>query len=236
MLDDVFSRFAKNPIGFVKRAFYKLVIGPIKYGKGDDYDAARYWDKRLTKYGDSLRGVGDEGKSNKENIQEYARDEKVFTDLIKSLNFDLSQVKILDIGCGTGFYADILKRLGVINYTGIDITDTLFPKLCEQFPDYEFIKKDITTEKIDGKYDLIIMIEVLEHIVNDDKLSSATNTIKNLLTDNGVFAISCIWETGRKHMFYVRQWSLDEVKSRFAGYNISEMIPFRGSNLITIRK
>ncbi len=235
-MSDILARFVKNPFGFIRRVIFKKFIGPRKYGKGDDYDAARYWEDRLSKYGDSLKGVGDEGKSDRENIEEYARDEKIFCDVCNGLNIDFEKAGVLDIGCGTGFYADILQRQGVKAYTGLDITDHYFEKHRERFPDFEFIKKDITSEKHEGSYDLIIMIEVLEHIVNDEKLDFAMDNIKRCLKENGVFLLSSVWEQGGKHMFYVRKWALDEIKQRFEDYHFSDPIPFRGSNMVAIRK
>ena len=235
-MPDILMRFLKDPLGFIKRVFYKTFIGPKKYGREDDYDAARYWDDRLSKYGDSLRGVGDEGKSDSDNVKEYVRDEKIFTDLLNSLNLEYDKIRVLDIGCGTGFYADILRRLGVRDYTGIDITDTLFEKHRQNLPNFKFVKMDFTTGKHTGQYDLIIMIEVLEHIVNDDKFTFAMDNIKSCLDENGVFVISSVWKSGGKHMFYVRKWTLDEIRAAFSDYKISPLIPFRSSNMITITK
>jgi 2-polyprenyl-3-methyl-5-hydroxy-6-metoxy-1,4-benzoquinol methylase len=236
-MSDILSRFIKDPCGFIKRVFFKKFIGPKRYGKGDDYDAARYWEDRLSKYGDSsLKGVGDEGKSEEDNIREYARDEKAFTEFCNRYNIDFKNASVLDIGCGSGFYTDILSRLGVKDYTGIDITDALFAKHRKEFPDYKFVKKDFTSEEHRGQYDLIIMIEVLEHIVNDDKLTFAMENVKRCLKNDGVFIISSIWKSGGRHMFYVRKWTLDEISKRFEGYEISEPVPFRGSYMVGIRK
>lgn len=230
------SRFTKDPLGFIKRVIYKTIIGPIKYGRGNDYDAARYWDDRLSRYGESLKGAGDEGKSDQDNIREYERDEKIFSEYIQSLGLDMQNISVLDIGCGTGFYADILNRMGVKNYTGIDITDTLFEKHEKRLPHYEFIKKDFTTQKHDGSYDLIIMIEVLEHIVNDDKLTFCMENVKRCLKDDGVFVISSVWREGKRHLFYVRKWTLDEIKARFEGFEFSEPMQFRSANIIHIKR
>ena len=234
-MSDILSRFIKNPFGFIKRVIYKKFIGPRKYGNGNDYDAASYWEDRLAKYGDSLRGVGDEGKSDRENAEEYARDEKIFCDVCSGLDIGFKDASVLDIGCGTGFYTDILQRQEVKDYTGIDITNHYFEKLRERFPDYKFIKKDFTSEKHEGEYDLIIMIEVLEHIVNDENLDFAMENVKRCVKKNGIFLISSIWEKGGRHMFYVRKWTLDEIKKRFEGYHFSEPIPFRGSYMVAIQ-
>jgi hypothetical protein len=36
------SKFKNDPFSFIKKALFKTIIGPIKYGGGSDYDAARY--------------------------------------------------------------------------------------------------------------------------------------------------------------------------------------------------
>ena len=63
MLKDILSRFKKDPLDFIRRALFKTIVGSRKYGKGNDYDATRYWHNRFSKYGQSLKGAGDEGLS-----------------------------------------------------------------------------------------------------------------------------------------------------------------------------
>lgn len=231
---DVFSKFKKDPLGFIRRALYKTLIGPLKYGKKNNYDAARYWHDRFSRYGFSYKGAGDEGSSEEENRERYAKAAKVFTDLCQRecVDFQNANASVLEIGCGTGFYTQLFHNLGVNNYVGVDITDVLFPDLKKQFPQFRFIRKDITSDKIDGKFDLIVMIDVIEHIVNEDKLSFAMENVKNCLSNNGIFIVAPLMEVSKKHLFYFRSWSLEDIKQRFSGYIFRELV----SSILVIRK
>lgn len=236
MLKDILSKFKKDPLGCTRRVLYKSIIGPLKYSKGADYDAARYWHDRFSKYGLSLKGAGDEGLSEKENEKIYAKAAKVFTDLCRKEGIDFQSARVLEIGCGTGFYTQLLHNLGVKSYIGIDITDVLFPDLRKKFPQFKFIRKDITSNNIRGEFNLIVMIDVIHHIVEKSKFSFATENVKNCLSANGIFIASPIMEAGKKHLFHVRFWPLEDIKQRFPGYIFGELVPFRNSHLLVIRK
>lgn len=231
------SRFRKDPIGFIRRGFCKRIIGPVRYGKGDDYDALRYWHDRFSKHGVSLRGAGDEGLSLRENKEMYENASKVFVDLCRKEHVNFNELRVLEIGCGTGFYTNVLHGLGVRNYLGIDITDVLFPDLKREFPQFRFLKRDITTKMIEESFDLIIMIDVIEHIVSEAKLDFAMENVKKSLSAKGVFIVApIITDVGKRHLFYLRSWSLNDLSKRFSGYVVGELIPFRGSGITTIKR
>jgi len=206
----------------------------MKYGSGDDYNASRYWHDRFSKYKMAIRGVGDEGLPEQDNKIMYAEAAKVVVDLCQEQNIDFKSASVLDIGCGNGFYAQLLYDLGVKNYTGLDITDSLFPNLKEKFLNFEFTKKDVSTDKINGRFNLILMIDVIQHIVKDSKLSFALNNVKNCLADHGVFILAPIKKVGKKHLFYVHFWSLEDIKLRFPDYTFTEPVPFRDSSMVSI--
>lgn len=206
------------------RILYKVTIGPYKYSKEDGYDAENYWKDRFSKYGFSIKGVGHEGLSEEENVKKYYDIGKVFKTICYDERIDFQISKILEIGIGTGFYTNILHDLGAKNYTGIDITDVLFFENRKKFSQYEFIKKDITVDKIDDKFDLIVMIDVIEHIVEKSKFVFAMNNIKNALSSDGIFIIYPITDITKKHIFYVHSWSLKDMNDIFSGYNFREVM------------
>jgi SAM-dependent methyltransferase len=232
----VVSRFAKDPVGFIKRVLYKTTIGAIKYGRADGYDAARYWQDRFSRYGRSIKGPGDEGLSEGENEKMYAEAAEVFFALCKKEGIDFTKSTVLEIGCGNGFYTQLLKDAGVKSYTGIDIADALFPDFNNRFPAFKFIKKDITDDTINGTYDVIIMVDVIQHIVNDAKLTHAFENVKRCLGANGVFILSAISEVHKRRLFYVQAWMLEDIKQRFVGYSLGDVVPFRESAIVAIRK
>lgn len=232
---ETFSKFLSDPFGFVIRGLYKITIGKIKYGRGKDYDAVRYWHDRFSKYGFSLKAVGPEGLSEEENKKMYMEAARIFMSLCQKEEVDFKNANILEIGVGTGFCTQLLYNCGVTRYTGIDITDVLFPTLRRMFRNFSFIKKDVTTEKIDGKFDLVIMIDVIEHIVNASKLSYAMQNVKQCLSENGVFILAPIREENKRLPFYERSWSLETIKKEFSNYAFSELIPFRDDYILSIR-
>jgi len=229
-------KFKNKPFDFFWRGLYKTTIGRFKYGKRNDYDAARYWEDRFSKYGLSLKGSGDEGLSAEENQQMYAEAATVFVDLCAKEGIDFRQAKVLEIGCGAGSYTQLLYEMGVRSYVGVDITDALFPHHKQKFSQYKFVKKDITMDRLEGQFDVIVMIDVIEHIVNEAKFSFAMENVKSSLQDNGLFIVSPIADESKKHLFYVRTWSLQDIKTRFSGYLFRELIPFRDNYILAVRK
>ncbi len=230
------ERFIKNPVGFIKRAVYKTLIGPLKYRRGNDYNAPQFWYDRFSRYRLDIKGAGDEGLSDEENKRMYEEGGRVFTDLCQKEGFDFSRIKVLEIGCGSGFYTDIFRKLGVKDYTGLDITDVLFPDLTKRYPLFKFIKRDITSDRVDGEFDLVVMIDVIQHIVTEERLSYAMDNVKRCLAPKGVFMVAPVRNVSRKHLFYVRSWSLDDMKKRFPGYTFDELIPFRSGYMLIVRK
>lgn len=236
MLKYAISRLLRNPFIFIRNALYKTLIAPLKYSHGDDYDAGRYWRDRFAKHGTSLRGPGDEGLSEEDNRKAYDEAGRLFIELCAREGIDFENAVVLEIGVGTGFYTGLLRQAGVRKYFGVDITDVLFPGLSEEYPDFEFTRKDVTSDGIEGKFDLIVMMDVVEHIVNESKLTSTMENIKGCLSEGGVFILSGIREKAKKHLFYNYSWPPDEIIQRFPGYDVKGPIPFRENNLMIIRK
>jgi SAM-dependent methyltransferase len=223
-----FLRFANNPFSFIGRAFVKTVIERAKYVEKGGYNAAKYWQDRLTKHRFSIRGVGDQGLSKKKNEKEYLDAADLFKNLCRHEGIIFEDAKVLDIGCGNGFYAGLLAGLGVKEYTGIDITEVLFDDLRERFSGFQFIRKDVTAQEIAGCFDLIIMIDVTQHIISDLGFSYAMQNIKNHMSENGVFILtSYLSKNTRLNPFYVKNRLVSAFEKEFPNYIFSEAQPFR---------
>jgi SAM-dependent methyltransferase len=93
---------------------------------------------------------------------------------------------ILDIGCGMGFALSALRDLGYRNIEGID-TDLGQVDFC--------IKQGLNVKKVDdsseflrdksNKYDLVILLDVLEHVPTNCQLN-LLKSINSALNENGV--------------------------------------------------
>lgn len=225
-----------RPFQFVERVVKKVIIEKRKYrAEKGDYDARCYWEDRFSKYGFSLKGVGHEGFSEDENLRMYKDAENVLVEILRNERLNLEDIRVLEIGCGTGFYTKVLNKLQVRKCVCIDITDVLFDELRKEFPEYMFIKKDITDGAIVGPFDLILMIDVIQHITKKRKFDNAMKTIKGALSSHGIFIVSPIHKRSRRQLFYTRSWSLDDINNIFGEYDLESLIPFRRHKLLIIR-
>ena len=238
MLKEVLYKMYKDPVGLLARTMNKIIIAPFKYGRDGGYDAQKYWGDRFSKYGETLRASGDEGLSEEENLLKYKQASDLMVSLLHREKINLEQTIALEIGCGTGFYTQLLHDLSVMNYVGVDITDALFPELRQKYLGYQFIKKDVTTEEIgQSSCDLILMIDVIQHIVNEDRLAYAMKSVQQLLARNGIFILAPLMTTKKKHLFYLHSWKTEDIRKYFPEdeYLFSEGVPFKDNTLLVIR-
>jgi len=97
--------------------------------------------------------------------------------------------RILDIGCGDGKVAEQLKKLGLSQgIYGVDMDEKLLNKAKEK--GIEVYRVDLENEKLpfpDNFFDVVLCIDVIEHIVNIYHLLSE---IKRVLKSNGFLIVS----------------------------------------------
>ena len=107
-------------------------------------------------------------------------------------NRNIKNLKILDIGCGGGIICEPLARLGA-KVTGIDFVPNNIKaaKIHSKKNKLKinYIYKDIEKSKLDAKFDIILMFEVLEHL---DNWKKTIKNIKKNLNKDGLVIISTI--------------------------------------------
>ena len=113
--------------------------------------------------------------------------------ILKVLNKkNLNNTKVLDIGCGGGLVSEGLSKIGA-TVTGIDFIkqNIKVAKMHAKKNNLKinYIVKDFEKEKITSKYDVIIILEVLEHLSNWEEF---LKKIKLSLNKNGVLIMSTI--------------------------------------------
>ena len=205
-------------------------------GDDSDYRAEAYWAQRHARYGFDLRGVGHNGLSAADNERMYSRARETFLAACRAEGIRLPNCNVLDIGCGTGFYAEVMRDEGVTRYTGLDIADTLFPDLRRRFDSYTFSKLDVSVEPIEGEYDLVIMIDVTQHITSDTKFASAMRNVHEHLARDGVFVVTSWLRPKARLTFYETARPMEAYREAFDGFRFSKPVPFRDKYLFTVRK
>ncbi|HOP50245.1 MAG TPA: methyltransferase domain-containing protein [Ignavibacteriales bacterium] len=100
-------------------------------------------------------------------------------------------ISVYDAGCGFGQYTYFIsKKLQPCTLLSVDIKENWIDNLKPFFKNNEnitFKVEDITEINYTNKFDLILCVDVIEHIVNDQKVF---NNFSNALKDNGYVVIS----------------------------------------------
>lgn len=102
--------------------------------------------------------------------------------------------KILDIGCGEGFYAIYLASKG-FNVTGVDVSEKAIEyakeNAAKQGVKIKFIAMDITDlDKLDEKFDFIFEWALLHHIMPPQR-QKHVESIKRILNKGGKYLSIC---------------------------------------------
>lgn len=116
---------------------------------------------------------------------------------------------VADVGCGTGFGTHLLTiNAKSVRAFDIDRPVLEFAALCFPFPNLEFVLRDVT-KGLDGLYDFITMIDVIEHIKDDEQ---AIKVISSHLKKDGFFLCSTPnrLRHEQKYPGHVREYSPQE--------------------------
>ena len=115
--------------------------------------------------------------------------------ILDNFNKDIKNLDILDLGCGGGLTCEPLAKLGG-NITGLDFVkenvEIAKKHSIKSKLKIKYIHADIDIIKIKQKFDLILVLEVLEHLQNWENF---IKKLKKNLKPNGVLIISTINKT-----------------------------------------
>lgn len=113
------------------------------------------------------------------------------TDFI--LNHSKTGSRLLDLGCGPGLYASLLRDKGY-DVTGIDFNRASIEYAAEKRKDIRYIYGDYINNYPDGKYDTIIIIYCDMGTHSDSNRDRLLKNIYDSLDDNGVFIFDVFTE------------------------------------------
>jgi SAM-dependent methyltransferase len=102
--------------------------------------------------------------------------------------------RILELGCGVGFWTDaLLRRWPESRYTGVDLSRPAVEHLRARYAGTagtSFVRSDVAEFSAEEPADLLVCLEVLLHIVDDDRWRLALGTIGRSLAPGGIALIS----------------------------------------------
>ena len=125
----------------------------------------------------------------------------------------LESLELLDIGCGGGLLCEPMARLGA-NVTGIDASEKNIKvaSLHAKKSGFNINYKAIAGEelaKTKSKFDIILNMEVLEHVAD---VASFLGACRELINPSGIMLFSTINRTPKSYLFaivgaeYVLNW------------------------------
>ena len=124
--------------------------------------------------------------------------------ILKNIDIKINNsFEILDLGCGGGLTCEPLSRLGA-KVTGIDFV----PKNIEIAKNHanisaleiEYFSKDLNKIEFKKKYDLVLLLEVIEHL---DDWEHLIMKIRKILKPKGKLIISTINKTKLSKIFAI---------------------------------
>lgn len=146
------------------------------------------------------------------------------------------EAKILDLGCGLGYFLYFLKMMGYKNFEGIDLASDNIKIVKEKITDKVFLEDAFEyLPKKKNFYDLIHARDVIEHIPKN-KIIDFLKLIFQSLKPGGKLIIgtpnaaglSSVSLIGRymdfTHEILFTEWSLEQVL-RIAGFQEIQIIP-----------
>jgi SAM-dependent methyltransferase len=153
------------------------------------FDAHQYWNTRLREQF-SLEGVGWLGMSEPFNRWMYKVRRDVFVREVTRHIGDMSTMRVLDVGSGTGMYVELWKRVGAAEVVASDFSEVAVDNLHSRFPADQVVQLDITdqdrpTVLYDRRFDVVSAMDMLFHIVDDDAYERAIDNLVELLNPGG---------------------------------------------------
>ena len=153
-----------------------------------DLDIHTYWERRLSEQY-SLGGVGYLGIDERFNAWMYRIRRRVFSREVRRAFGLRNDVSVLDIGSGTGFYLDCWHELGFARVTGSDLTEVAVTNLRQRNPSDRIVPFDVGDAHHpfgDERFGAVSMMDVVFHIVDDERFERAFTTAFDLLEPGGV--------------------------------------------------
>lgn len=103
------------------------------------------------------------------------------------------ELSVLDVGSGTGFYLPLWRQLGATSVTAADLSPTAVERLGRAPEVTRAVQLDIGGElgQLDGeRFDAVSAMDVLFHIVDDDRYHRAFHNLARLVRPGGLLIFS----------------------------------------------
>jgi SAM-dependent methyltransferase len=147
-----------------------------------------FWNSRYKEF--SLRESGIKSLTPQYSELLYRCKTKAYCRALDCAGVELSKpVRIVDCGCGQGFFALVARQLFQSpTYTGIDISEKAISFLRSHYPALNWICANLCDRHAfpNDKFDIVQSIEVLHLILDDRNHCQAISNMASALAPNGI--------------------------------------------------
>ena len=157
---------------------------------------------------------------------------------LKKLNDYLKNKKfssVLEIGCSTGLLPKYMYEIfNNIEYTGMDLAEKNLEIAKENFKKGQFIKGDFTKSNLKNSFDLIISLDVIDHVHDPDafleKMIQKSNKFGYVRSYTGYFEDLTDHKIEYRDYegIYYNNLSIKKIKNIFEKYNIKNFQLMKG--------
>jgi 2-polyprenyl-3-methyl-5-hydroxy-6-metoxy-1,4-benzoquinol methylase len=156
---------------------------------GEGLEPAAYWENRACRFasnGDGLAAVCSYGMPDFYNRAIHFCQSRALAPFLKQS----AGKSVLDIGCGVGRWSVWMARRGA-RVTGADISPTMVREAERRAnaagvnANCTFLVSDLVDLDIDARFDLILGVTVLQHVLDRDRLQSVVVNLKDRLAPEG---------------------------------------------------
>jgi SAM-dependent methyltransferase len=152
------------------------------------FDPIAYWRERLARH-PSLRGTGTSFAPEAWQRWFYRAKRRAYHPLLARHGVRLARGSVVDLGCGTGFFEDEWQRAGAAALVGIDVVPEVIERLRAQHPERLYMCVDLADHpdalRALPPQDLVTAIDVLYHIIDDDRLLATLRALVGTLRPGG---------------------------------------------------
>jgi SAM-dependent methyltransferase len=124
----------------------------------------------------------------------YRGKRRVLANLIRRSGVTLEGETVLNFGCGNGYFESVWETEGASRADGIDISPEAIDRLSAAFPHRRYLSADLGSEQVDltmfGSPALITAIDVLYHIVDDERLEQSLHQLTARLLPGAYFLMT----------------------------------------------
>ena len=140
-------------------------------------------------------------------FQEHRLTATEFIEYFKDLDVNLS---VLDVGCGDGFWMEVLRDLGFSDLLGVDLSYPLLARAKSK--GLRVAQYSVSRMSFRRKFDVILMCDVLEHLPD---ITGALNNVRDVLKEAGIlYLIIPVYDSlsSRFRRFAHRRSKIDEAQ------------------------